>query len=375
MYNQTKDIIEAYFIDRLNLHKTTRDIYLDNNLFEIAKFRNEVDQKHNALLKNDKYIYELAYLYAENNTFSPIEDYLNKCIATHPDIDYQQIFRDLNEKVLHIDSDSIEGVYLPKTLVGAVKRIFEPGCQFDNVLIIKGKQGYFKTSLFRELAGKDYFDTINLSYNKDDLMICHSKWILELGECEEALKPYTMSKLKAFLTKQNDTYRKPYDKNPITVPRQFILVGTTNKDEFLVDETGNRRFWCIELNEKIDIEWVKQNRDLIWSAAVKACRDNYPTYLNETEQQLSNARNIKYQQYDIWQTTIENWLSEQTEPFTLSDVLTNAIGKEPKFLGTKDKDRVINILLQLGCQKPAKTTRVNSKPGKYWTKLEVGVTN
>jgi predicted P-loop ATPase len=99
----------------------------------------------------------------------------------------------------------------------------------------------------------NHFDTINLSYNKDDLMICHSKWILELGECEEALKSYTMSKLKAFLTKPNDTYRKPYDKNPLTVPRQFILVGTTNKDEFLVDETGNRRFWCIELNEKIDI--------------------------------------------------------------------------------------------------------------------------
>jgi len=375
MYQETKQILQENFIDRLTLHKTTRDIYLDNNLFDIAKFRNEVYQKHRTLLKNDKYIYELAYLYAENNTFSPIEDYLNKCIAAHLDIDYQQIFRDLNEKVLHIDSASIEGAYLPKTLVGAVKRIFEPGCQFCTVLIIKGKQGYFKTSLFRELAGKDYFDTINLSFNKDDLMICHSKWILELGECEEALKPYTMSKLKAFITKQNDTYRKPYDKNPLTVPRQFILVGTTNKDEFLVDETGNRRFWCIKLNEKIDIEWVKENKDLIWAAAVKAYRDNYPVYLNETEEELSNARNIKYQQSDIWQTTIENWLFEQTEPFTLADVLTNAIGKEAKFLKKNDKDRVSNILLQLECQKPTKTTRVNGKPGKYWTKLEVGVTN
>lgn len=370
MYQQTKEIIEQNFIDRLSLHKTTRDIYLDNNLFDIAKFRNEVHQNHGVLLENDKYIYELAYLYAEKNTFSPIEDYLNQCIAKHPDTDYKQIFRDLNEKVLHIDSDSIEGVYLPKTLVGAVKRILEPGCQFDNVLIIKGKQGYFKTSLFRELASSDYFDSINLSYNKDDLMICHSKWILELGECEEAIKPYTMNKLKAFITKQNDTYRKPYDKSPITVHRQFILVGTTNKDEFLADTTGNRRFWCMEVTEKIDIEWVKQNRDLIWAAAVQAYQDNYATYLNETEQNLSNVINSKYQESDIWESDIENWVSKQTDPFTLSDVLTNAIGKEARFSRKNDKDRIINILRQLGYQQPTKTTRVNSKPGKYWTKLQ-----
>ena len=92
------------------------------------------------------------------------------------------------------------------------------------------------------------------AYSKDEQRVCNSKWIIELGECEDSLTPSLLSKLKGFITKTSDTYRKPYDRNTVTIPRQFILVGTTNKDKFLVDATGNRRFWCVDVNEKIDIE-------------------------------------------------------------------------------------------------------------------------
>ncbi|MBX9256889.1 hypothetical protein H1Q63_23680 [Desmonostoc muscorum CCALA 125] len=368
-YNQTRQIIEEKFISRLSWHKTNKDVYLDGKLFDIAEFRAEVAKEHNVVLDNDKYIYELTYLSSLNNPFSPIEDYLNECFSNYQDTNYKELFRYINEQVLHIDPDSIEALYLPKTLVAAVKRIYEPGCQHDSVLILHSeKQGLYKTSFFRELASTDWFETINFaSYNKDELMVCHSKWILELGECEQTIKPHAMSKLKTFITKTSDSFRKPYARTNVTLQRQFILAGTTNKDKILHDPTGNRRFWIIEINQKIDIDWIKQNRDLVWAAAVLAYKDSYLTYLNETEQELSNSINSnKYQVEDMWTDIVTNWALDQTTPFTLFDVLTLALKKEPKTWKRPDENRVSEILQSLRFEKPKNTTRVNGKVGKYY---------
>lgn len=373
-YQGTKAIIANNFADQLKLNKVTKDIYLEGELFDLPKFRYQVSLQHNTVLKNDKYIYELAHIYASKNLFSPLEDYLSECEYKFPDIDYKDVFRELNEKVLHIDPDALEGVFLPKTLVGAVARVFQPGCQFDTVLILKGSQGFYKTSFFKALAGEDLFTSMTLqAYSKDEQMVCNSKWIIELGECEDSLTPYLLSKLKGFITKTSDTYRKPYDSKPITIPRQFILVGTTNKDKFLVDPTGNRRFWCLDVNEKIDIDWVKENRDLIWASAVKAYKDNYPIYLNETEQEMLNAVNKKYEANDMWEDIVADWVEKQEKPFVLSDILTQAIGKEPKSWTKKDQERITNILTGLGLEKPTKASRVNGKSGRYW-QVPVAVT-
>ncbi len=317
-YKETEAIIADNFAERLSLNKVTKDIYLDGKLFDLPKFRYQVSLQHNTVLENDKYIYELAHIYASKNLFSPLEDYLSECESKFPDIDYKDVFRELNEKVLHIDPDSLEGLFLPKTLVGAVARVLKPGTKFDTVLLLKGSQGFYKTSFFRELAGEELFTSMSLqAYAKDEIMVCHSKWIIELGECEETLTASKMGKLKAFITQQSDTLRKPYDSRAITLHRQFILVGTTNKDKFLVDPTGNRRFWCVDVNEKIDIDWVKENRDLIWASAVKAYKDNYPIYLNETEQEMLNAVNKKYEANDMWEDIVADWVEKQQEPFVL----------------------------------------------------------
>ncbi|MEP0755833.1 virulence-associated E family protein [Trichocoleus sp. Lan] len=368
-YQQTKQIIETHYSSRLKYHSVTKDIYLDNKIFKIAEFRAEVEENHSILLDADKYIYERAYLCAKNNPFNPLEDYLEDCIKKHPDVDYQEVFDELSEKGLHIAPHNLEAKYLSKTLVGAVARVFDPGCKFDTVLILKGGQGFNKTTFFQELAGNDSFTSRHLpKSNKDELMICNSKWFIELGECESTIKPSVMSELKAFITIQEDSFRKPYADKPITVKRSFILVGTTNQDQFLVDPTGNRRFWVIDINQKINIDWIKKNRDLIWAAAVKAYRAEYPVHLTETQQHLSNAINMNHQQSDMWEDLVNNWVSKQEDPFTLSDVLVKAIGKEPKSWKRSDATRVVSILESMGLKKPDKATRVNGKdkPGKYW---------
>jgi len=367
-YCQTQTVITEHYAGRLKLHKQTKDIYLDDSIFDIAKFRNEILEKHDILLENDQYIYELVYLEAEKNTFSPIEDYLTQNHDAFNDLDYREVLKQVAEQALHIDPSSIEAKFVTKTLVAAVARIFEPGKKFDQALVLYGGQGYFKTSFFEVLAGDQNFTSIHLSnFDKDERMICQSKWFIELGEVEQSIKRAQMGKLKQFLTERYDTFRKPYDRKPITIPRSFILVGSTNKQEFLIDETGNRRFWVIDLKEKIDIEWVKQNRDIIWAAATAAYLEGEPIHLNEVEEEMSNRHNKQHEKDDPWASEIVAWVEKRgNQPFTTTDVAREAIGKELKYLNNVDQSRISQTLEQLGLQKPTKTERVNKKPGKYW---------
>jgi len=370
-YKQIREIIENTYVDRMSFNEATQDIYLDGKLYERSRFREMVFQDFGKEIANDKYIDELMYIFATKNPFHTIRDYLDSCEMKHPEVDYQQVFRELNENVLYVDSDSLEALYLPKTLVAAVKRIYEPGCQLDTVLVLQGGQGFYKTSFFRELAGHDNFTSVTFhNFNKDELMVCHSKWIIELGEVEGTLQPYKLARLKAFITTQTDSFRKPYASQPVDIRRRFVLVGTTNQEKFLRDETGTRRFWVIPLNQKINIDWVKQNRDLIWAAAVKAYRNGYCTYLNETEQQLSDSINAqKYFEEDVWTEPVTSWVMAQTEPFILSDVLTHALNMEPAKRKTSNQKRVQAILESLGLEIPKTTARCKGKEGKWYQPL------
>jgi hypothetical protein len=89
--------------------------------------------------------------------------------------------------------------------------------------------------------------------------------------------------------------------------------------------------------------------------------------LNETEQELSNSINAsKYKVEDMWTDIVTNWVLAQTTPFTLSDILTKALNKEPKTWKRPDENRVTGILQSLSFEKPKNTTRVNGKGGKYY---------
>ncbi|GAB4320225.1 MAG: hypothetical protein OHK0047_02710 [Leptolyngbyaceae cyanobacterium] len=370
-YAEIRKIIEDNYAHRLSFNKATHDIYLDGKLYERSRFREMVFQDFGKEIANDKYIDELMYLYATKHPFHVIEDYLNSCKMKYPDVDYHQVFRYLNKEVLHIDPDSLEALYLPKTLAAMVKRIYEPGCQHDTVLVLQGGQGFYKTSFFRELAGHDNFTSVTFhNFNTDEKMVCHSKWIIELGEVEGTLQHSKLAKLKAFITTQTDSFRKPYAPQPIDIRRRFVLVGTTNQEKFLRDATGNRRFWVIPINQKIDIEWVKQNRDEIWAAAIQAYLDGYCTYLNETEQQLSDSINAqKYFEEDVWAEPVTSWVMAQTEPFILSDVLTHVLKKEPGAWKRTDEVRVQAILKSLGYEIPQQSTRYKSKINKWYHPL------
>lgn len=135
-----------------------------------------------------------------------------------------------------------------KTLVAAVARIMEPGIKFDNMLILAGKQGIGKSTFFRYLGMEWYSDSLATFEGKDAAELLQGYWILEAGELTGMTKT-EMNAVKQFLSKCDDVYRAAYGRRTEKHPRQCIIVGTTNEQEFLKDYTGNRRFWPVDLGE------------------------------------------------------------------------------------------------------------------------------
>ena len=138
-----------------------------------------------------------------------------------------------------------------KWLIGAVSRVFDPGCKFDSVLILEGTQGIGKSMALRSLStfnGQDFFlDSVGDIRSKDTLMTMQGKLIVEIAELASFRKSEN-EEIKAFITRQVDEYRPPYGRTVLRRPRYFVLAGSTNELEegYLTDDTGNRRYWPVK---------------------------------------------------------------------------------------------------------------------------------
>lgn len=133
---------------------------------------------------------------------------------------------------------------------GGIHRLYAPGTKFDDVPILIGtKQGEGKSSLIRWLAINDsYYGEVNLMEGQQAIEQLRGKWICEISELLALTKSKEQEAAKAYITRQVDSYRKPWDKNVSDLPRRCIMIGTTNSDTPLTDKTGNRRYYPVEVH-------------------------------------------------------------------------------------------------------------------------------
>ena len=182
---------------------------------------------------------------SNNRRFHPIQEYLESL----PDWDGIERIDSLLINYFAAEATPYVKAVMRKTLVAAIARIYEPGCQFDTMLILVGKQGLGKSTFFAKLAGEWFTDSLTLGDVKDKTAAekLQGNWIVEMPEMVGFSRAESED-VKAFLSRRNDEYRVAYDKYCSEHPRQCIIVGSTNKVEgFLKDTTGNRRYWPVNV--------------------------------------------------------------------------------------------------------------------------------
>ena len=152
----------------------------------------------------------------------------------------------------------------------AIMRIMQPGCKYDNCVILVGPQGCGKSTLIRFMAINDkwFSDSLNnLADLKSAFETIRGKWIVEMGEMIAVKRAKDVESIKSYISRQIDQYREPYTKISKSIPRQFICLGTTNQVQFLpADMTGNRRFIpviCSGTPEKHPLDDEQECRDFI----------------------------------------------------------------------------------------------------------------
>ena len=257
--------------------------------------------------KND--ILDAVAAVASNQAYHPVRDYLNSLEWDGvPRLD--TLFIDYLGAA---DTEYTRAV-TRKALTAAVARVMRPGCKYDTMLVLVGPQGRHKSTILAKLGGEWFSDSLRTFGDKDSMETIQGTWINEIAEMQ-ALSKTDVDAVKAFLTKTNDYYRAAYGRYTADRPRQCVFFGTTNSKECLVDPTGGRRFWPVDIDrvprKKNVFQDLDQERDQIWAEAVTRWRLgetlHLPPELENVAQQIQEEHRARHP----WEGLIADFLEQE----------------------------------------------------------------
>lgn len=209
--------------------------------------------------------------------FHPVRDFLDSC-----GWDGQPRLETLLVDYLGAEDTPYTRAVTRKALVAAVARIYNPGCKFDYMLTLRGRQGLGKSALIAKLGGQWFSDTFSTVQGKEAYEQTIGAWIVEVGELA-GMRKAEAETIKLYISKQSDRFRPAYGRRIQEFPRQCIFVGTTNETQFLRDTTGNRRFWIVDTPNQPRLNmWEELTPAVIqqiWGEAVELFRKGEALYL------------------------------------------------------------------------------------------------
>lgn len=253
-----------------------------------------------------------------------------------------------------------------KWLVGAVARIYKPGCKLDTMLVLEGGQGDFKSTSIRALFGDEWFSDSKLTIgDKDALAQMQGKWAYEMAEMDAHRKADDTA-FKQFLTTQVDRVRWHYGKRAEDVPRQCIFVGTTNMEQYGKDETGMRRVWPFEVGF-VDVKKIRNQRDQLWAEAVALFRQGVSWWVDKcvfvlepddeplidrpwSEFELFQEQGDHRQNVDAWEEPILKFIADNNKLpyYTTAQIMGGALLLDKARWTPLEQKRVAAILRRLG---------------------------
>lgn len=245
----------------------------------------------------------------EKHQFHPIRDYLNRL-----NWDGEHRVDTLMIHYMGTEDSEYTRAVTRKALVAAVARVFEPGIKFDHLLSLIGPQGRGKSTLLRKLGRTWYSDNFHLSMlqGKEAQEQLRGVWIVEIPEMAGMAKA-DIERIKAFVTTQVDRFRQAYGRRVENYPRQCVFFPTSNKTDFLRDQTGNRRFWPVEygaceISKDVFTDLTEYEVDQIWAEVLDFYRKGEPLFLPEALRVEAEEIQKEHTEEHPWTGTVQRYI-------------------------------------------------------------------
>jgi putative DNA primase/helicase len=260
-------------------------------------------------------VQEFVNYIADQNIYNPVATWI-----TSKPWDGKDRLTEMYGTVICADETNdglLKETLMKRWFVSAVAGAFEPnGLSAHGMLVFQGAQAMGKTYWFKKLVPE------HLKVRKDGLILkpddrdsvkrAISYWLVELGELDGTFNKSDIAQLKSFMTSENDVMRLSYGRKESDFARRTVFFGSVNSDKFLVDNTGNRRFWSIEcssVNYKHQIDMQQ-----FWAQIYELYKKGEPWVLQPEELEQLNKSNEKFEVIDPIEEMLQycyDWQSEQ----------------------------------------------------------------
>lgn len=256
-------------------------------------------------------------------------------------------------------------------------RVLEPGVKADMVPILIGLQGIGKSSAVSAMVPDPQFYTeIALDANEDNLARkMRGVLIGEIGELR-GLNSREIEHIKSFITRTHEKWTPKFKEFATTYPRRLLFIGTTNQDEFLADETGNRRWLPIKVHD-VDLATLRKERLQLWAEGAELFKKGGVDYVEVSS--LAGEVHREHVITDVWEPKILEWLNEVDfadseektngeKPICVTTLLVGALGFDVKHIKKAEEMRAARVLKSLNFTR--KTLRVGGSQVKRWVRGE-----
>ena len=294
---------------------------------------------------------------AERHAFHPVREYLSS-------LSWDGVARcdTLLIEYLGAADDTYTREATARILLAAVRRVFEPGCKFDTMLILSGPPNTGKSMLIAKLGGIWFSDNLTFEDMKDKTGAekLPNYWILEISEMK-GMRKTDVESSKAFISRQEDIYRAAYGRNTERHPRQCVFFGTVNDAAgYLKDITGNRRFWPVEVTgEGVHKPWELTQEDVnqIWAEMYFRYHDlgERNLLLSPEAQKVAEMKQSEALEADDREGIVDEYLNrllpENWDLMSLSERRDYLNGDDfgPELEGTVERTTVTNIEIWCEC--------------------------
>lgn len=271
---------------------------------------------------------EFIKLTADANAYSPVRDWIkSKPWDGKPRIDA------LMNTITVADDPSLKNKLVYRWMISAIAAVFmQTGFTSHGVLVFTGPQGQGKTSWVKSLVPAHMGVVLEGAAidpnNKDTVINAVSHWLVEMGELDATFRKADIARLKSFVTQAVDKLRRPYDRIESEYRRSTVFFASVNEGNYLVDDTGNRRWWTVPVTginfaHGIDMQQV-------WAELLTHFKRGEQHWLTSDEQNALNALNEDHEAIDPVEEIILKWFDWSVmrgsgfgyQEMTATDVLT-----------------------------------------------------